>query len=48
MRAECLGAGKRRLERRALGVIGQDVQVIGVDERALRRRSKIGRMPHDN
>ena len=35
---ERFGAGERQLERRALDVIHQDVQVVGIDERPLGRR----------
>ena len=36
--AELLARRERQLERRALHVIDEDVQVVGIDERVLRRR----------
>ena len=42
---ERLARGERQLERRALDVIDEDVQVVGIDERALgraRRRNTTG------
>ena len=41
----CLGGRERQLERRALDVIDEDVQVVGIDQRALgraRRRNTTG------
>ena len=37
-RPYCLGRRERQLERRALHVIDQDVQVVGIDQRVLGRR----------
>ena len=46
--AERLGAGERQLERRALDVIDEDVQVVGIDQRPLGRAiEEIRRMPDD-
>ena len=46
--AEGVGAAERQLEGRALHVVDQDVQVVGVDERVLGRGvEEVGRMAHD-
>ena len=46
--AELLGGRERQLERRALHVIDEDVQVVGIDERVLRRGvEEIRRVPDD-
>ena len=46
--AERFAIGERQLERRALDVIDEDVEVVGIDERALRRAvEEIRRVPHD-
>src|SRR4051812_14409280 len=46
--AELLTSCERQLERRALDVIDEDVQVVRIDERALGRRiEKVRGIPHD-
>ena len=46
--AELLVGGERELERGALHVVDEDVQVVGVDERVLRRAvEEIRRIAHD-
>ena len=46
--AEGLVPGKRQLERRALDVIDEDVQVVGIDQRPLRRAIEEIRRVADN
>jgi hypothetical protein len=46
--AERLAGGERQLERRALHVVHEDVQVVGIDERVLGRGvEEIRRVAHD-